>query len=139
MNLLYNLKTVLYMIMSYLSSPVMVNKISFALGWVLVIAMASWPGSLAIQIVMTILSILFIITAILCAVTHGKLLILSNDISRNKLVNISLCLAWFVGFVFAGFSDPLVKESICNAATVILITGLLFYPSTGGVSKPEGD
>lgn len=127
------------MIISYLSSPVMVNKISFALGWVLIIAMASWPGSLAIQIALTILSILVIITAILCVVTHGKLSTLGNDISRNKLVNSSLWLAWIAGFVFAGFSDPLVKESICNAATVILIIGLIFFPSTGGVSKPEGD
>lgn len=127
------------MIMSYLSSPAMVNKISFALGWVLVIVRASWPGSLAIQIALTILSILFVITAILCVVTHGTLSILRNDISRNKLVNLSLSLAWFAGFVFAGFSDSLIKESICNAATVILIIGLIFFPSTGGVSKPEGD
>ena len=119
------------MITSYLSSPVTLNKISFALGWVLVIAMASWPGSLAIQITMVVLAILFVISAILCFMAHRKLSAMFNDISQNQL----LWLLWLAGFICAGFSDSVVKESVSNAATVILIIGLLFYPSPHPADK----
>lgn len=129
----------LSMIVHYLSSPATVNKISFALGWVLIITMSSWPGSLAIQITMAILFILFVISMVLCMVTHGKLFFLNNDISRNKLVDSSLWVAWILAFAFAGFSSPLVKEAICNAATVILVVGLIFYPSAGSTKNTEAD
>lgn len=124
------------MITSYLASPVTLNKISFALGWVLVIAMASWPGSLAIQITMVILAILFVISAILCFMAHRKLSAMFNDISQNQLLN---SLLWLAGFICAGFSDSVVKESVSNAATVILIIGLLFYPSPCPADKSRLD
>lgn len=127
------------MIASYFSSPVTLNKISFALGWILVIAMASWPGSLAIQITMVILAILFVASAMLCFMAHRKLSALFNDISQNQLLNSLLWLAWLAGFICAGFSSPVVKESVCNAATVILIIGLLFYPSPSSSDKPKLD
>lgn len=127
------------MITSYLASPVTLNKISFALGWVLVIAMASWPGSLAIQITMVVLAILFVISAILCFMAHRKLSAMFNDISQNQLLNSLLWLLWLAGFICAGFSDSVVKESVSNAATVILIIGLLFYPSPCPADKSRLD
>lgn len=127
------------MITSYLSSPITLNKISFALGWVLVIAMASWPGSLAIQITMVMLAILFVISAILCFIAHRKLSAMFNDISQNQLLNSLLWLLWLAGFICAGFSDSVVKESVSNAATVILIIGLLFYPSPCLADKSRMD
>ncbi len=76
---------------------------------------------------------------VLCMVTHGKLFFLNNDISRNKLVDSSLWVAWILAFAFARFSSPLVKEAICNAATVILVVGLIFYPSAGSTKNTEAD
>lgn len=125
------------MLKSYLSSPAMLDKIAFALGWVLVIIVASWPGSLAIQIAVTILCLLFVISAILCFITHGKLYSLYRELNHNRLLRCWMSIIWFAGFICAGFSDSLIREVVGNVATVILIVGLLFYPSPGVVAESD--
>ena len=128
------------MIKSYLSSPVLVSKIAFALGWVLLISMTSWPGSLAMQISIAMLFILFVISVIMCVMTHGKISAIFYELSQNKLLDVVPSLAWIAGVVLCAVSDdPVVIESIGNVATVILIIGLVFYPSPHTVEKPSLD
>lgn len=118
------------MIRSYLSSSIMVSKIAFALGWVLLIYMSLMPDSLAIEISMALLVVLFIISSIMCVMEHGKLSAIFYEISRNKLLDIVPSLAWIAGMITVSVTDDsVIKESIGNVATVILIVGLVLYPS----------
>ncbi len=118
------------MIRSYLSSSIMVSKIAFALGWVLLIYMSLMPDSLAIEISMALLVVLFIISSIMCVMEHGKLSSIFYEISRNKLLDIVPSLAWIAGMITVSVTDDsVIKESIGNVATVILIVGLVLYPS----------
>lgn len=118
------------MIKSYLSSPVLVSKIAFALGWVLLISMTSWPGPVAIQVSLAVLTILFIVSVIMCIMVHGKVSAIFYELSQNKLLDAVPGLAWIAGVVLCSVSDdPVVIESVSNAASVILIIGLVFYPS----------
>lgn len=118
------------MIRSYLSSSIMVSKIAFALGWVLLIYMSLMPDSLAIEITMALLVVLFIISSIMCVMEHGKLSAIFYEISRNKLLDIVPSLAWIAGMITVSVTDDsVIKESIGNVATVILVVGLVLYPS----------
>ncbi len=118
------------MIRSYLSSSIMVSKIAFALGWVLLIYMSLMPDSLAMEITMALLVVLFIISSIMCVMEHGKLSAIFYEISRNKLLDIVPSLAWIAGMITVSVTDDsVIKESIGNVATVILVVGLVLYPS----------
>lgn len=118
------------MIRSYLSSSIMVSKIAFALGWVLLMYMSLMPDSLAMEITMALLVVLFIISSIMCVMEHGKLSAIFYEISRNKLLDIVPSLAWIAGMITVSVTDDsVIKESIGNVATVILVVGLVLYPS----------
>ncbi|MDE6859754.1 MAG: hypothetical protein K2J65_05010 [Duncaniella sp.] len=108
----------------------MVSKIAFALGWVLLIYMSLMPDSLAMEITMALLVVLFIISSIMCVMEHGKLSAIFYEISRNKLLDIVPSLAWIAGMITVSVTDDsVIKESIGNVATVILVVGLVLYPS----------